>query len=177
MIPIWFRPWMIWAAAVALLLALLGVQTVRLADAKAETAAEKTAHAETKRAYAQAMAAAISEARKRENQLRSDLDGLQATAAKEKADAKAREVALVESVRSGQRRLSVPAVCPDRHGTDLRAPAAAGGGSEVQRAELEPAAAERILSIGIDGDEAIRERNACVAAYEAVRLRLNREVE
>lgn len=169
-----FRPWMIWAAMVALLLALLGVQTVRLSESEANTAAEKAAHAETKRLHAQALAAAISEARKRENQLRSDLEGLQATAAKEKADAKAREVALVESVRSGQRRLSVAAVCPDRRGTGLRAPVAGGGGAEVQRAELAPEVGVALIGIATDGDEAIRERNACVDAYNAVRERLNK---
>lgn len=171
--PTWFRPWMIWAAAVVALVALLEVKTVRLADAKADVAAEAGAHAETKRLYAVTLAAAISDARKTENELRASLERVQDQAAKEKADAKAREDALVDRVRTGERRLSVAAVCPGGGGTGLRPGTAGSGGSSVSRAELDPAAAERILRIGFDADQAIRERNACIAAYEAVRSRLN----
>lgn len=164
MMPVWFRPWMAWAAAVAALLVLLGVQTLRLADAQTDLANDQAAHAK-------ALAKATEEARKTETALRSDLDDVQAAAAKEKEIAKSREDALVESVRDGSRRLSVRAVCPG--GTGLRAPAAGSGWSDNERAELDGQTSERILSIVLDGDRYIRERNACVAAYEAVRKRLN----
>ena len=50
MIPLpWFRPWMAWAAAVAAMAALLGLQTVRLADERAD-------HQTTKADYNQRVA-------------------------------------------------------------------------------------------------------------------------
>lgn len=173
MIPVTFRPWMIWAAAVGALVLLLGVQTVRLAGAQSDLAVEAKAHAETKRQHAEALAAAIQEAREREHAMQADIEKIQAAAAKERLNAKSREDALVESVRSGERRLRIAAVCTGGGKPGLRAPVASGGGAEVQVAELDGAASERILRIGFDGDQAIRERNACVAAYEAVRARIN----
>ena len=173
MIPVWFRPWMAWAAAVAALALLLGLQSIRLADAERDVAAEKAAHAETRRLHAVALAKAISDARTTENQLRADLEAQQDAAAKEKEIAKSREDALVESVRAGNRRLSIAAVCPGSGGPGLRAPAAGGGGPGQARADIDPAAGIALIGIARDGDEAIRERNACVAAYEAVRQRLN----
>lgn len=172
-LPVWFRPWMVWLVLVAVLCLLLGIQTVRLAGTEKAVSEEVAAHSETKRLYAVALAASISEARKTENELRADLEQQQAAAAKEKEIAKAREDALVESVRTGQRRLSVAAVCPGSGAAGIRAGASGGSGPGVSRAELDPAAADRIVAITIDGDQAIRERNACVAAYDAVRKRLN----
>lgn len=157
---------MIWAALAALLAGGLGVQTVRLAEAAAD-------HERTMREFAEATTQAIQEALVREAGLRGDLEQLQARTAKEMEDAKSREDALVESVRAGHRRLSIPARCPS--GSGIRAPAAGGSGTQVPRAELDPAAAERILAIGRDADRNTRERNACIEAYEAVRERLNAE--
>lgn len=155
---------MIWAALAALLAGGLGVQTVRLAAATAD-------HERTMREFAEATTQAIQEALVREASLRGDLEQLQARTAKEMEDAKSREDALVESVRVGNRRLSVRAVCPS--GTGLRAPAAGGGGAEVPRAIIDPADGVALIGIARDGDAAIRERNACIEAYEAVRTRLN----
>ena len=56
MIPTWLRPWMIWAAAVLALAALLGLQTVRLAD-------EQRAHAKTIENHATELAKREREAR------------------------------------------------------------------------------------------------------------------
>jgi hypothetical protein len=171
--PTWFRPWMALAAVIVVLAALLGVQTVRLSDAKADVAAEQSAHSETKRLHAEALAAAISQARQTENDLRSDLERVQAEAAKEKEIAKSREDALIESVRSGERRLRISAVCTGGSHAGNNPAVAGGGGADVQVAELDGQTSERILGVTIDGDRYIRERNACVAAYEAVRKRLN----
>ena len=159
-----FRPWMLWAALVAALTGLLGLQTVRLADAEA-------GHERTMREFAEATTKALEEARQTESALRSDVERIQADAAKEMKNAKSREDALVESVRNGNRRLSVRAVCPASSGRDS---AAAGGrGAAVQRAEIDAADGVALVGIARDGDQYIRERNACVAAYEAVRARLN----
>ncbi|NWD85695.1 lysis system i-spanin subunit Rz [Pseudomonas sp. K5002] len=54
-------------------------------------------------------------------------------------------------VASGARRLSVPAKCPVVRATTT----AAGLDDAETRAELDPAAAERIIAIPADGDEAI----------------------
>ena len=160
----WLRPWMIWAALCALLAGGLSVQTVRLAKATAD-------HERTMREFAEATTQAIQEALVREAGLRDDLEQLQARTAKEMENAKSREDALVESVRNGNRRLSVRAVCPAGSGGDS---AAAGGrGAAVQRAEIDPADGVALVGIARDGDQYIRERNACVAAYEAVRERIN----
>lgn len=169
----WFRPWMALAAVIAVLCVLLGVQTVRLSAAKADVAAEQASHSETKRLHAEALAEAISQARQTENDLRSDLERVQAEAVKERESAKAREDALVESVRSGERRLRIAAVCSGGSQTGNDPAVAGGGGAGVQVAELDGQASERILSVTIDGDRYIRERNACVAAYEALRKRIN----
>lgn len=163
---LWFRPWMAWAALCAALAVTSGIQTVRLSG-------EEAAHAETQRLHAEAMAKAVEEARSTENKLRGDLEQIQAAAAKEKEIAKSREDALVDAVRSGERRLRIAAVCPGGAAAGVNSAAAGGGGAGVQVAELAPEAGERILRIGIDGDRYIRERNACVAAYEAVRQKLN----
>lgn len=171
--PSWFKPWMAMAAVVAVLLLALGVQTVRLSDAETDLAVEQAAHAATQRNAALAYALAVKKARDTENDLRSDLERVQAEAAKEKEVAQARENALVESIRHGERRLRIAAVCTGSGGTGLNPAAAGGSGADLQVAELDAATGERILRIGIDGDRYIRERNACVAAYEAVRKRLN----
>lgn len=56
------------------------------------------------------------------------------------------------AVASGQRRLSVPARCPV-----VRATAGATGLDDAEaRADIDPAAAERIVAITNDGDDAIR---------------------
>lgn len=173
--PTWFRPWMLWLAAVALLGGLLAAQTVRLAQAETALAQEQSAHAETVKQHAVEFALAQTSARQTEAILRDDLDKLAAQAAKEKEDAKAREDALVERVRTGERRLSIPvARCVPADGSASPGAAAAeGGGAGQARAELDPATAERILRITRDGDEAIRERNLCVDAYELMRKRIN----
>lgn len=166
MIPVWFRPWMIWLALVASVGAMLGLQTVRLSNLRAE-------HADTLRRQAEALAAAEAAARVTETVLRADLDELAARSAKEKEDARQREDALVESVRNGNRRLSIAARCPASPGGDS---AAAGhGGAPSPRADLDPAAGEFLVRLAGEGDTAIRERNTCIEAYEAVRQRLNAE--
>lgn len=177
MIPTWVRPWMGWVIALAAVLGLLAVQSVRLADERAMVSARDATISKMERDHAQALAAASEDARLKEQGLRNDLDQVQASAQKEKDDAKSREDALLERVRSGDRRLSVAARCPASGAAKAGAGAASagGGGTELQRAELAPEVGIALIGIARDGDQAIRERNVCIAAYEAVRIRLNRE--
>lgn len=60
------------------------------------------------------------------------------------------------AVAAGQRRLSVLAKCPAVRAVT----GAAGLDDATARSELDPAAAERIVRIANDGDEAIRQLNA-----------------
>lgn len=50
-------------------------------------------------------------------------------------------------------------------------PPAACGDSSQARAELDPAAAQSLISIAADGDAAIRQLNACIDAYNAMKDR------
>lgn len=175
----WFRPWMAWAALVLVLGAALGFQTLQLESERKTLAELREEVSQERLEHTQALLAAEATARDNENKLRGDLDAIQAAARKDNENAKAREDALVERIRTGERRLSIAARCPAGGGTKAGAdPAAAsGGGPEVSRAELDPAAGIALVGIARDGDRAIRERNACVAAYEAVRQRVNGDGE
>ena len=66
-------------------------------------------------------------------------------------DVQAKNKAQLARVGAGTQRLSVPATCP----AVRTAPTAASLDDAEARAELDPAAAERILTAGNDGDEAI----------------------
>jgi flagellar biosynthesis GTPase FlhF len=166
----------LWAVFTALL-ALCGWQETRVQRAAAALATEQAAHAKTKELEAEKLAKAQQDARQTESGLRGELEAQQAKAAKEQEDAKSREDALVERVRTGNLRLSVAARC-QAHQPGGGSAATAGGSERQQeaRAELDPAAAERILAIGRDADRNTRERNACVDAYEAVRARINAQL-
>lgn len=159
--------------ALLALLALCGWQEVRIFGVKAELATEKAAHLKTQRDSAKRLADSLADARKTESNLRADLDALQTQAAQEIENAKAREDALADAVRSGARRLSVVAKCPAAAPAGGSAASAGGGGSTLQRAELDPAFGSALVAITRDGDRNTRERNTCVEAYESVRARLN----
>ena len=88
------------------------------------------------------------ESRKKTQALLTDLDTRHT---EELAHAQKTNAQLRAAVATGQRRLSVAARCP------VRAPSAAAGLDDAAaRAELDSAAAERIVAISNDGDDAIR---------------------
>lgn len=74
------------------------------------------------------------------------------------------------ALRTGAVRLSVPTSGPACPGPQNAGPAA---GPEQARAELDPATADALVAITADGDTAIRELNACIDRYDAVRQTLN----
>lgn len=78
---------------------------------------------------------------------------------KEKRDAEIKVNQLRADVAAGALRLSVRAHCS---ATD------AAGDSET-RAELDPKAADDLITIAADGDQAIRELNACIDFYNTLR--------
>ena len=78
---------------------------------------------------------------------------------KEKRDAEIKVNQLRADVAVGSLRLSVRAHCS---ATD------AAGDTEA-RAELDPKAADDLITIAADGDQAIRELNACIDFYNNLR--------
>lgn len=73
-------------------------------------------------------------------------------------DAQAKNKAILAGVGTGTHRLSVPAKCPV-----VRASPGPGRVDDAEaRAELDPASAQRVLTTGTDGDEAIIALNSLI---------------
>lgn len=92
----------------------------------------------------------------------------------ELTDAKADRDRYMADVRSGAVRLSIPIAggCADG-GAGAANPAAAGADRHQARAELDLAAAATLDAIAGDGDDATRQLNACIDAYNSVREKFN----
>ena len=87
---------------------------------------------------------------------------------KENDDAKQKYDDLLARINRGTVRVSVPArACSDVSGSGYT-----GIDDGETRAELDPATAESILSVGRDGDAAIRDLNLCIDQYNAVKSAL-----
>ncbi len=69
-----------------------------------------------------------------------------------------------DAIRSGALKLYVPTVSPSGE------PGGSGITFKETRAELDPAFAIRVFAITDYGDQAIRELNSCIDAYDAVRI-------
>lgn len=117
-------------------------------------------------AYAVAELARAKEVRAREQALQYKMDALSQESVRETAKAERLAKDYRAAVRSGAIRLSVP-VARSLPGDSAVAPAPA-----ETRAELDPAAAERIVAIGNDGDAATRELNLCIDLYNEARNNL-----
>ena len=77
---------------------------------------------------------------------------------KEKNEAKKKYDIILTRIRNSSVRVSVPAKkCVTSSTTGEK------------RAELNPETVERILSVGRDGDEAIRELNYCIDRYNSIK--------
>lgn len=123
-----------------------------------------------------ALANQLSEMRQEEAGAREVLQARADTFKKERDDAKTERDLFISGVRSGTIRLSVPIVTRAA-GTTPTDAAIAGGSGNQARAELEPTFAERITAIAFDGDDAIRQLNACIDNYNAVRQIFNVQAE
>lgn len=86
---------------------------------------------------------------------------------KEKEDAKIENDKLRIAVATGARRLSVP-VTSCKQADDSRV------GDKQARADIVPEVAQRIIDVGIDGDDTVLDLNACIDKYNAIRDRLSR---
>jgi hypothetical protein len=141
-------------------------------SSQADVARAQTALSDLKRETAQAITRESEKVREKETAMRADAESLRSKLAKEIDHAKTRQDRLLADIRAGTERLSIPAACPaSQAATDPGA--APGSGAAPQRAELDQSAAETLVAIASDGDQAIRERNACIEQYNAVRESLN----
>ncbi|QJQ00214.1 lysozyme [Herbaspirillum rubrisubalbicans Os34] len=79
----------------------------------------------------------------------------------------------IAGVRSGAIRLSVPVIAAMPAGASCPDSGTTGRAGQEARAELTPAAAEFLDDIASQGDDAIRQANALIDAYNALREKLN----
>ncbi|MBR7777366.1 lysis system i-spanin subunit Rz [Undibacterium rugosum] len=154
------RPWI---AVVILLIAIVGINKYKNAVHENDKAA---AQAQKERADAT------------ENTLESErlINRSLATLAdqhhKEMQDEKEKRDRFIAGVRAGTIRLSIP-VHSCRATAPTTDPAAAVRDSTETRAELTPEAGSTLAAIAGDGDDAIRQLNKCIDAYQAVRTTYN----
>ena len=94
--------------------------------------------------------------------------------AREVKDAKLEKDRVLAGLRSGGIRLSVPTTNSCRYPEALN-PSFASGDRNEARAELATEAAATLVSIAAEGDEAIRQLNACIDAYNEIRSKYNSE--
>lgn len=118
-------------------------------------------------------AQALDTLRQRGNALQDQLHQQDSRRHQERTHAQSQIQRLRAAVRSAAVRLSIPTTgpaCPAAPGPEGASPAAR---PEQARAELAPEAADALVSIAADGDSAIRDLNACIDRYEAVRQAIN----
>jgi len=118
------------------------------------------------------LAEVTSQVRKVEFEAQESLSALSAKHSKETKDAKAKSDRVLSDVRAGAYRLSVPALrCRD---AEALYPTTPRGDRTEARAELAAEAAATLVSIAAEGDDAIRQLNACISAYNDIRERFNK---
>ena len=96
--------------------------------------------------------------------LQETVSHLQAKMKKENDDAKRKHAILLDRIRRGTTRVSIPV----RAGSGVSAAGCAADADRKTRAELDPATVEHILAVGREGDSAIRDLNQCIDQYHAV---------
>lgn len=109
----------------------------------------------------------------RSNRLETQLETQATRHHQEQTHAQAEIDRLRADVRTGTVRLSVPATataCPASPGPADTGPAT---GPAPARTELDPATADALVAITSDGDNAIRDLNACIERYDTVRQAAN----
>jgi hypothetical protein len=165
-------PSTLWALLCAALIVGAGIQRSEASKARSERDAARAEYAGFAAQVAEATRMAETLAREKETQLQAQSQTLRDQLTKEIQHAKNTQSRLVADIRSGAQRLSIAASCADA-GQASADPATPPGAGDQARAELDPAAAEDLVAIVADGDNAILERNACIQQYNAVRAALN----
>ena len=153
------RPWLALALAAAVLFCV-----VKYKDAIHQVD-KLTAQIEKDKAEATATA------RENEKLMSRSLAAIATTHQKDMQDEKNKRDNFIADVRTGAVRLSIPVkACPARTGTNT---ATGPGNSPETRAELTPEAGAALAAIAADGDDAIRQLNACIDSYQAIRAITN----
>ncbi len=163
-------PWWLWPLALSVS---IGAGFAAYQMTRADLAQAQAALSDLQRETAQATTRASEFAREKETMLLATTVALSDKLNKEKSRAQETQNRLVSDLRSGAQRLSIAARCQPSSEPTPDAPAAPGSGATGARADLDPATAEALISIAADGDTAIRERNACIDAYNSARETLN----
>lgn len=152
-----------WIAALAgaLLLGALGGYRWCQLRCEAELAQRQAQQARQEAARLEAMQA-------QNRQLQETADTLYIQMRKEQERARQEYDTLLDRVRRGAVRVSIPV----RAGDGLPEAGHSGDDTGKTRAELEPQTVEDLLAIGREGDTAIRELNQCIDQYRALARQL-----
>lgn len=170
------KDWIVGAllSAALAVLAYAGIAQIHKAGHRAGAAEVQSRwNAEQRNQYAR-YAADLLELKTNNEALQAKLADLDSTHKKENEFAKSENESLHARLRSGAVRLSVPTnvtTCTTSGigAADVSGPATAATRSAQDRTELDPATAEALVSITDVGDGAIRELNAIIDKYEAIR--------
>ena len=153
------RPWIALAVAAAVLFCV-----VKYKDAIHQVD-------KLKAEIAQDQAAAAATARENEKLMSRSLAAIATTLQKEMQDEKDKRDKFIADVRTGAVRLSIPVkACSARTSANT---ATGPSNSPETRAELTQEAGTALAAIAADGDDAIRQLNACIDSYQAIRAITN----
>ncbi|RAM63153.1 lysis system i-spanin subunit Rz [Herbaspirillum rubrisubalbicans] len=119
--------------------------------------------------HAIALASAVERYREAERGGQQAFAAMTAAAQQEKENAKKQMDVLRGELRAGAVRLSVAVDAASA----AAAAQAAGAGDREARADLLPAAAERILDFALEGDDIVRDLNACIDKYHGAEQVIN----
>lgn len=167
--------WLIRAAPyVAAVLVVLGALAFAYNRGSAHTAARyELVIAKQQATASAAMAASEAATRRVERAAANDLADASAKHMETERNAKLEIDSLRADLRSSRVRLSIPvAACTPAAPAGAGSAVAGGPGAEA-RAELMPSAADDLVAIAADGDAAVRQLNAVIDAYNALRERFN----
>lgn len=114
----------------------------------------------------------LAQAIQRTEALGGQLATIQTENQKGHADAKRASQHLLDGLRDGTIRLSVPASPAGAHVPSTGADSAAAWPGQA-RTELDPSTGANLVAITDEGDAGIRDLNACIEAYNAVREQVN----
>jgi prophage endopeptidase len=120
------------------------------------------------KAISDTAAKAAADALATQKNLENRVASLDAAHTEERERAQAEIDRLSADIRAGSRRLSVVAKCPAGSRGLPGNSGSSGMDHGAERAELDPAAADRIVRIATDGDAAIRQLTACQAFIKAI---------